>query len=623
MQAGGAQSWRNEILEPVWRFPLPLVFAGLATLLNWRHPEYRLEAGAGQLTLTLYCAAAFFWSWAAALWAEVQSDRVTGMLAGLGGAVLLALIFRIDLAVPLWLWGAPGDPESGLTVSHAMLLAALALAPSFAPYLTRNASQSAFWQYNHKWVIAYLSGGLGAVLAFAGVAAIIASLALLLEVPVPGWIYGNVWLVCSFLVLPWIWLALAPEDFAEETKTGAHQEFTSRAIGLLVVYILIPVTTVLSAVLAAYVVKVVAEGSFATARLGLTSVIYGASVILVMLMAYPQRLEHPLVRLFWRVWPFLLIAPTLLIIPTLWTRISTYGWTPSRYLAVILAIWIAGVMLVGLIMRSEEDLRVITGLLAALLLVTAFGPWGIADVSVRSQFGRLEALLTAKGLLADGHWREPAGPIPWDRQADSPPAEKDGAILVGDDDRAVAAGALDVLAQTHQLDRLQPWFEGQPDSPFETRKAGQTANDAVSQKLALRAPMPRGLVSGSIVFTVSSPAAIALSGEPGTLIGPVSLNSTQPLQNYDTDGGPLSMTLDGKQVQVQVGQSHIASFDLTKTLAELEARSTPQPLQRKAIILEGADGSKARLAITYLSGATGQSFANLLLTGYLLLPGKP
>ena len=85
-----------------------------------------------------------------------------------------------------------------------------------------------------------------------------------------------------------------------------------------------------------------------------------------------------------------LIAPVVLLVPTLWLRIAEFGWTPLRYLAVILGLWIAGTMLVGLLMRRREDLRLITGLLAALLAVTAFGPWGIAQVSARSQLERLE-----------------------------------------------------------------------------------------------------------------------------------------------------------------------------------------------------------------------------------------
>jgi hypothetical protein len=628
----GGDRWRDEILEPLWRFPLPAAFALLATALNWDRPEYRLSPEAGQLPLTLFCIASFFWTWAAALWAEVQSDRVTGLLIGLGGAVLLALIFRIDLAVPFWLTNVPAAEAQGIvTISHALLLGALFLAPAFAPYLTRTASQSAFWQYNHKWTIGYLAAGIGSVLAFAGVVAVIGSAAMLLEVPVPRWIYGNIWLICAFLVLPWAWLALSPEDFREETKTGAQQEFTSRAVGLLVVYILIPVTFAMSAVLAAYVVKVIVEGSFSSARLGLMSVAYGAGFIVVMLMAWPQREHHGLVRLFWRAWPFLLIMPVVLLIPALWIRISEFGWTPSRYFALMLGLWIAGVMVVGFVMRSREDLRIVPGLLAALLMLGAFGPWGIADVSARSQFARLEGLLIAKGLLIDGRWRENHGPIAWDKLPAGQHIAPGTAVLVGDDDRRIASTALDVLATTGELDRLQPWFAGQSDDPFASREEAQTASDAINQKLALRGTLPtaaQAILDGSyIFFNVLNPATILLPGEPGTLIGPIGLTSILPRQSYQTAAGQVSVALEGKNIFVDLGQSRVGSFDLTATLNSLKAKGasgTAQTQQQhEALVLEAAGGSKTRLALTLLTATASDTQANIQITGYLLLPLTP
>ncbi len=625
----GGQSWRSEILEPVWRFPLPAAFAVLATLINWSRPDARLDAASGQLALTLWCLGGFMWSWAAALWAEVHSDRLTGLLIGAGGAVAVALIFRLDLALPVWFAGSDaGTLRDVFSISHAMLLGALILAPTLAPYLARHVSQSAFWQYNHKWSIGYLTAAIGSLLAFAGVSAIVGSLALLLEVPVPRWIYGNVWLICSCLVLPWVWLMLSPEDFREETRTGAKQEFTSKAVGLLVVYILIPVAFALSAVLAAYVVKVVVEGSFATARLGLTSTIYGAAIIGIMLMAWPQRQEHALVRLFWRAWPFLLIAPTLLLVPSLWVRVSEFGWTPSRYFALVLGLWTAAVMVMGLAMRGREDLRLISGLFAVLLVVTAFGPWGIADISARSQFSRLEGLLTAKGMLVDGRWRENHGFIPWERAAVPHHSEPGAVVLAGDDDRKVASTALDVLAQTGQLERIRPWFEGQRENPFEGLKPGQSALDAVNLKLSLRGLTPQTVVGSRVFFSAANPASIALpGGEPATLIGPLGITTVPGIFAFETALGKVSATIQDKRIAIDLNDNRVAVFDLAAMLETVMAPAGPaQPAaasQRKAIMLEAPDGSRARMVITFVSGTVAETQANLQLTVYLLLPGTP
>jgi uncharacterized protein DUF4153 len=623
---GGQSSWRADILEPAWRFPLPVLFTVVATLVNWDWLEHRPEAGSSQLALSLFCIAAFSWSWAAALWAERHSDWITGLLAGLGGAVLLALIFRLDLAVPAFLAGSATDPRAAVTLSHGVLTLALTLTPALAPYLAPRASQSAFWQYNHKWVVGYLAACLGAAFAFAGVAAVIGTMALLIEVPAPGWLYGNVRVVSLFLVMPWIWLALAPIDFTEPTRTGANQEFTSRAIGMLVIYILIPVTFALSAVLAAYVVKSMVTGTFWTARLGMSGVAYGAGVIAVMLMAYPQREQHALVRLFWRAWPFMLIAPTLLIFPLLWVRVAEYGWTPSRFYAAVLGVWIAVVMAIGLIMRGNEDLRLIPGVLAVLLAVTAFGPWGVADVSGRSQYSRLEGLLTAKGLLLDGRWRETHSPIPWDRASQAGLHSGPGAaVQVGESDRKIANSALDTLSSINQLDRLRPWFAGQANSPFEAGTDRAVQLDRLQRTLGLR-PVAPEIGPGRIFFSQVSPTVIPLPGEPGTLIGPVALTVLQQRQSFDTTVGKVTVALDARQVLVDVGPRRVAAFDLTPTLDTMKSAVVPAggpPPQRQALMLEAGEGPKTRLAITFMSGNIAQPEPNLQLTAYLILPPAP
>lgn len=620
---GGQSSWRADILEPAWRFPLPVLFAVIATLVNWDWP--RPDAGSSQLALSLFSIAAFSWSWAAALWAERHSDQTTGLLAGLGGAVLLALIFRLDLAVPAFLSGAPGEPGAAVTLSHGVLTLALSLTPALAPYLMPRASQSAFWQYNHKWVVGYLAACLGAAFAFAGVAAVIGMTALLLEMPAPAWLYSNVRVVSLFLVMPWIWLALAPTDFSEETRTGAGQEFTSRAIGMLVIYILVPVTFALSAVLAAYVVKSAVTGTFWTARLGMSGVVYGAGVILVMLMAYPQREQHALVRLFWRAWPLMLIAPTILIFPLLWVRVAEYGWTPARFYSAVVGVWIAAVMAIGLIMRGNEDLRLIPGVLTVLLAVTAFGPWGVADVSGRSQYGRLEDLLTAKGLLLDGRWRDAHGPIPWDRASQSVSSWPGAVVLVSESDRKIANSALTTLSSIDQLGRLRPWFAGQASDPFQAGADPAGQLDRLQRMLALRNTGMPELGSERIFFSQVNPTVIPLSGEPGTLIGPVALTVLQQHQTLDTIAGKVSIALDGKQVLVDVGLRRVAAFDLAATLEGMKSAATPTgPLpQRQALMLEAGEDAKVRLAITFMAGNVAQPEPKLQLTAYLILPPAP
>ncbi len=77
-------------------------------------------------------------------------------------------------------------------------------------------------------------------------------------------------------------------------------------------------------------------------------------------------------RAFWRVWPYLLIAPVVLLIAALYIRFENYGVTPPRYMSALAAVWLAALIAAFVLTRSRADIRLIPGLLAALLLVAAF-----------------------------------------------------------------------------------------------------------------------------------------------------------------------------------------------------------------------------------------------------------
>jgi Domain of unknown function (DUF4153) len=77
-----------------------------------------------------------------------------------------------------------------------------------------------------------------------------------------------------------------------------------------------------------------------------------------------------------RAWPWLVIPPLALLFPSIWIRISEYGWTPFRYFVFAAANWMAVTATAGMVRR--EELRTVPGLLALAFAISAFGPWGVA-----------------------------------------------------------------------------------------------------------------------------------------------------------------------------------------------------------------------------------------------------
>ena len=399
--------FRSELLTAVWRFPLPVLCAIGITLIHWPI----IDAGGdlprlSRFSLSFVLVAAFFWTWAAALYGEAAKRPLVSAILCIIGLLVIAYSFDLPRALRIWLLWDPHSDWTNMRAPQLFLVSALVIFSTLAPYPARSASQSAYWQFSHKWFVGLIAAGAGAVAAWIGWWAILETAEILFYIPRQSDLLEKGATIAICLVFPLVWLSLTPSNFAEETRTGDDQEFTARAVALLVTYILIPVTVVLSGLLAAYVVKILFNGTFLTSRLGFTSALYAGGIIGVALMAYPQRSESGYIGLFWRAFPYLLIAPNILLIPALWVRVAEYGWTPARYLALLTVIWVV-VIAVAFVLPRWGDLRVIAGTAALLLALTAFGPWGVGPVSGRSQIALLEAHLVQSGWVVDGRWKGP------------------------------------------------------------------------------------------------------------------------------------------------------------------------------------------------------------------------
>ena len=75
---------------------------------------------------------------------------------------------------------------------------------------------------------------------------------------------------------------------------------------------------------------------------------------------------------------------------SIYLRVEQYGFTEQRYLIVLSTLWL-GVLAVAYSVR-KPPLKMISGLLAVLFLVSALGPLSAANVAERSQMKRLETL---------------------------------------------------------------------------------------------------------------------------------------------------------------------------------------------------------------------------------------
>jgi hypothetical protein len=570
------RSWLPDISAAFARFPLAVILAGALTL-------YKLSVdspGEAALKLIGTLAASFLWVVAVDLFAESHgATRGRRLIACLAGIAAIALLFQLRWQV--WL-------------AEQLLFAALVLAIGLAGHLGRGERNAAFWLFNHRLWLAAALALLGAGLFGAGLSIILETLNFLFGLGLPTKWHEHIWTIALGFVAPVSWLAIAPRNFTEPVGETEAKEFTTRAVAGLVKFVLVPLLLVYTAILYAYAVKIGLAGTLPRGTLGSTMVGYLLIGAATLLLAYPTRESGGvLVRLFWRYWVWLAAMPVLLLFLAVFTRIRAYGLTEQRYQIVLIGVW--ALILAGhRIWRGGGlDLRLVPGVLAVLLFLACFGPWGSIGASIFSQKAALAELLRAKGLLVDGKLvaRADAG---------------EGINPLGSD-AARARGIEWYLNSHHALHQLAPWFAGQDPDPFAPGKTPEQTAREVLAGLSLRADIPNS--AGVVYFTHYSdrPAIVSLGGDSHVL-GPVVFEGGGPVpaaippQTVSAEGlGTVRLEIADNILTARVENGSELQFNIMEAAREL---ANPLSKEHRPLRLDASgEGLTGVLLIDNLNGS--------------------
>ncbi len=449
------------------------------------------------LRVSLALISAFLWSFGVALLAERQKSTVLRIILVLLGIPLIAgLHFYAD----------------ALAFQPYIFAAALVIFVGLAPYLSPSVAggRAAFWQFNHRLWLGAALALIGAVLFAGGLSLIIETLELLFEIDFPSKTHQKLWIIGLTLVGPVNWLSMVPRDFQDTVPEGEQPEFTSRAIGTIVKYILVPLLLVYTVILYAYAAKIGFDGALPSGRLGHMVLAYGAMGTLTILLAFPTRLvSGPLVSFFWRNWFWLTIGPVVLLFLAAYTRVAHYGITEERYLVLLAGLWLGVLAILFTFWRQDRDIRALPLSLMGLLLIASVGPWGALGNSIRSQMTELQALLERTGRLVD----------------ERIVAVKDLKAIDPDDARRVRS-IIYYLNRRDALQQIEPWFEDIDTNPF-----GRIANDRslpskILSRLGASSAGHKTAGTDWIVHQANKPAAIDVS-DFSRLAGPYRIHLSQ------------------------------------------------------------------------------------------------
>lgn len=421
----------HDALQTLSRFPLVLVSAGTATiagiiLLDHEEPSQPTILWsflyAGILGIPLLIALRL--TGEKKRWGPILSWGIQ-----CAGVVLLVIYGAI---VP------PNVPVAPASAVVRLLLFALAahMLVAVAPW-TGKGEINGFWQYNKNLFLRILAALLFAHVLFGGLAFALAALDNLFGMETPGKRYEELWVLMSVLFTTWFFLAGIPRDHDE---LEASREYP-KGLRIFTYYILLPIVFVYLAILYAYLGKILISWDWPQGWVSKLILGFAGTGIFSLLLLHPlgHQTENVWVRSVIRWFYVVLIPLVVMLFFAVWRRVTEYGMTEGRYLALALGVWLVFTILYFLI-RPAKNIKFIPASLCVGILIVSLGPWGALPVSERSQVVRLESLLKKNALLHDGKVRKGSGNVS------------------REDIREVSA-ILSYLHDMHGYDAIQSWFD--------------------------------------------------------------------------------------------------------------------------------------------------------------------
>ncbi len=310
-----------------------------------------------------------------------------GWSRGKSAAVNAAGIALLVLFYFIW----PGPERKHELIRYFQLSAALHFLVAFLPFLGRRES-GAFWQYNRRLFLSFLRAQLFSYVLYIGLMIALGALDKLFGVDVPSEVYFRLGIVILYVVNTWIFLAEVPRGLDALADDTSYP----KVLKVFAQYILTPLVFTYLVILLAYLIKIVGSGEWPSGWIGWLVTSVAAAGLLGFLLVHPLRDDagEAWIRTYSR-WVFIgLIPSALMLLVAFWKRILPYGLTEPRLLGILLGIWLLAIA-VNYTLRQEAGIRRIPVTLAALLLLTLYGPLSLTALSVRSQSRRLAQLVAA------------------------------------------------------------------------------------------------------------------------------------------------------------------------------------------------------------------------------------
>lgn len=226
-----------------------------------------------------------------------------------------------------------------------------------------------------------------------GISAIFFTIDRLFDVSIKGDFYYYMFLIVSFIFALSLFLSKLPSQDNEFINI----EYT-KALKVLLLYIVIPLITIYTAILYVYFAKIIVTMVWPKGLVSHLVLWYSTISVGIIFLITPILDENKIAKLF-KIWfPKVILPVLLMMFISIGQRVGQYGITENRYYIMVLGAWVTGIMIYFSLKKPLKNI-IIPISLSIIMLNSVFGPLSSYSLSKMSQNKRLENILNKNNMI--------------------------------------------------------------------------------------------------------------------------------------------------------------------------------------------------------------------------------
>ncbi|MBX3163598.1 MAG: DUF4153 domain-containing protein [Bacteroidetes bacterium] len=270
-----------------------------------------------------------------------------------------------------------------------------------AAFFRAGHSEKNFWEYNKNLFVNFFLTGIFTQVLTGGVELAIVAIQQLFNVDFGSNVYLETFFALTIFGSTFIFLLFNDEGLSsleQETKYPVVLKFFTQ-------FILIPLLCIYVVILYLYSAKILLAWELPRGWVSYLILAYASVGILALLLVHPLKEDEDgksWVKIFGKVFYVALIPLLVLLFVAIFTRILQYGFTEPRYFVLLLALWLATVVLYFVLNKKANIKFIPMSLFLFGLFALIFPYFNVFSTSIRSQKHEFEKLLTENDLLENG-----------------------------------------------------------------------------------------------------------------------------------------------------------------------------------------------------------------------------